>query len=543
MKMPDRKITAVIIAIFLPGLQAFSDGAGALIPQAAEAIPAAGSFTLSEDTIIVTADSCAELGGYLRELLAPATGYTLEINRKEDGGNPPGNSISLGLDSGIEGHGKEGYALSVTENGVAIRAPAVAGIYNGIQTLRQLLPPAIESSQPVPEGQWEIPCVAIKDRPRFEWRGLMIDCSRTFWSKEYLKRIIRLMSLYKMNRLHLHLTDDQGWRLEIKKYPRLTEYGARFPEKYKEPEERQGYYTQEDMRDIVAYAQRHNVVVVPEIEMPGHALAALACFPELSCTGGPFEIHPFFKGPTIHKDIFCAGNEQTLVFIEDVLAEVVEIFPSDFIHVGGDEAPKDRWKECPKCQARLKSEDLADEHELQSWLIKRVGAFLGLRGKRMIGWQEIMDGGLAPGAAVMSWRGTYGGMTAARMGRDAVMSPKTYCYFDYTYKRISTMKAYSFDPVPGQLDEGQSRHILGAQANFWSHMARTEAKADKQLFPRLLSIAEIGWVDAGRDPDGFRRRVNRHIERLKLLDVECYDDPSLAEQKFLVLEKDEIQDR
>ena len=521
----------VFVTICLAGVQMTLGDTISVIPKPTTMTPSDGTFTLSQKTTIVTDKNTARLGEYAKELFSPATGVAFPIERVSGEKASKGNHISLLLTEDMRDLGEEGYALSVRKDGVTVRASTQAGIFYGIQTLRQMLPPEIERQEPVEERtSWEIPCVEIKDKPRFPWRGLMIDCSRTFWSKDYIKRTIRLMSLYKLNRLQLHLTDDQGWRLEIKKYPKLTQLGSRFPEKYKEPSERQGYYSQDDINEIIEYGNLHKVTIVPEIEMPGHALAALACYPDLSCTGGPFEIHPFKKGPNIHKDIFCAGNEKTFQFLEDVLSEVVELFPASVIHIGGDEAPKHRWKACPKCQARLKKENLKNEHELQNYFITRIEKFLNKKGKRVIGWDEILEGGLAPNAAVMSWRGTRGGIAASKAGHDVVMSPTSHCYFDYNYSRISTMKAYAFEPVPKQLSKTEAKHILGAQANFWSHIDRTESKVDRQLFPRLLSIAEITWSPQNRDEDSFQNRVRTHLDRLKALGVNYYDDPSLLKQ-------------
>ena len=525
----DRFRIFVFLIIFPFGVQVALAEIISVIPKPTTMTPSDGTFTLSQETTIVTDENTVRLGKYAKEVLSPATGFVFPVKRISEQKPATRNCISLLLIQNMDNLGEEGYELSVGKDGIAIRARTQAGILYGIQTLRQLLPSEIEKTKPAgKKTTWNIPCLEIQDKPRFPWRGLMIDCSRTFWSEDYIKRTIRLMSLYKLNRLHLHLTDDQGWRLEIKKYPKLTQMGSRFPEKYKEPLERQGYYSQANIKKIIEYGNLHNVTIVPEIEMPGHALAALVCYPELSCTGGPFEIHPFFKGPHIHKDIFCAGNEKTFELLEDVLSEVVELFPSKFIHIGGDEAPKDRWKECPQCQARIKNEDLKNEHELQSYFIKRIAKVLKTKGKRLIGWDEILEGGLAPNAAVMSWRGMDGGIAAAKAGHDVVMSPTSHCYFDYEYKRISTMKAYSFDPLPKALSSKQAGHILGAQANFWSHIDRTEADVDKQLFPRLLSIAEITWSPKDqRDENYFRDRVRLHLDRLKILGVRYHHDPSV----------------
>jgi len=499
-----------------------------LIPQPMQMKLGEGSFPLSSTTVVLGSQGTEDYAKYLADLLSSLTGMepkTIHALEKA----VEGNYIALWLTPGKGAPGREGYTLSVTKNRILISAPASAGLFYAIQTLRQLLPLENEKQRiDAAQAVWNLPCVEIEDNPRFEWRGLMLDCSRTFWSKAFIKRKIRLMSRYKMNILHLHLTDDQGWRLQIRSHPRLTEIGSRFASKYEEPSQRQGYYTQEDMREIIAYGARYHVTIVPEIEMPGHSTAALAVYPHLSCKGGPFEIFPFFKGPGITKDILCGGNEKTFQFLEEVLNEVVELFPSRFIHIGGDEAPKDRWSQCPKCQIRIKSEGLKDEQELQSYFIKRVEKFLHSKSRRLIGWSEITEGGLAPRATVMSWRKGASGIAAARAGHDVVMSLNSHCYFNFPYKRTSTMKVYSYNPIPAELTEEQAKHILGVQANFWSNIDREEAGVDRQVFPRLLAIAEVAWAPKDqRDETRFRHRVKIDSGRLKKLGVRYYPDPSI----------------
>ncbi|MBC8871620.1 MAG: family 20 glycosylhydrolase [Planctomycetes bacterium] len=492
-----------------------------VIPAPVKLVHSDGVFTLEATTrILVDTGPAAAVGHYLAEVLGNATGDAILVEQT-GASSTSENTIRLTIVEGNEALGPEGYELSVSPTGIVVRARQPAGLFYGVQTLRQFLPPEMETRTAAEKiTTWNIPCVQIEDRPRFPWRGLLIDCSRTFWSVDYLKRTIRLMSLYKLNRLHLHLTDDQGWRVEIKQHPRLTEFGSKFLAKYNEPPERQGFYSQAEIKELVAYGIRHNVTIVPEIEMPGHSLAILATYPELSCTGGPFEIHPFFQGPGIHKDILCAGNERTFEVLRDVLEEVCHLFPSEFIHIGGDEAPKHRWKACAKCQARIEDEGLKDEHELQSYFVKRIEKFLNDKGKRLIGWDEILEGGLAPNAAVMSWRGIAGGIAAAQAGHDAVMSPTSHCYFDYPYARISTKRTYSYEPVPEALTSAEAQHILGAQANFWSHIDRTEAGVDKQLFPRLLALAEVVWSPKElRDWENFSHRLEEHCMRLGQLGV------------------------
>ncbi|MCF6285730.1 MAG: beta-N-acetylhexosaminidase, partial [Candidatus Hydrogenedentes bacterium] len=467
------------------------------------------SVYISEDT-----EALRWLGGRLCDMLASAIPEQKPKLLEASQAAPKDAIVLRMMPSSL---GDEGYTLDVTEQGIQIQAPTPAGLLYGVQTLGQLLQPTVS-----PHG---IPCVRIKDQPRFQWRGLMLDCSRTFQSLDYLRKTIDRMAMYKMNVLHLHLTDDQGWRLEIKRYPELTRKGARFPEKYKQPDAYHGFYTQEDMRALVKYGQQRNVTIVPEIELPGHSLAILSCYPELPCTGGPFEIYPFFEGDHITRDIACAGNEKTFEFFENVFSEVVAVFPSAFIHIGGDEAPKDRWEACSKCQARIKEEGLKNTHELQSYFVKRIEDILTKHNRRLIGWDEILEGGLAPNASVMNWRGVENGKAAASMGHDVVMSPTTHCYFDYTYERISSEHAYSFNPIPEGLSDAQKKHIIGIQANFWSHIDRTPARTDAQLFPRLLAIAERAWSPKEQTswPD-FYRRQQQQIPILQVSGVVSYDE-------------------
>jgi hexosaminidase len=425
----------------------------------------------------------------------------------------PGECLASSPDSVVARikAGINGYTLDVTPSGIAITAADAVNVFYARQTLAQL---TVSN---------RVPCVRITDYPRFSWRGLMLDCSRTFQSLEYLHQTVDRMAAYKMNVLHLHLTDDQGWRIEIKKHPELTRKAARFSPKYNEPESHQGFYTQAQLCELVTYAAQRGVTIVPEIEMPGHSLEVLVCHPELSCAGKiPDDIFPFSKGPNITPDIFCAGNEATFAFLQDVIDEVVEIFPSRFIHIGGDEAPKARWKACPKCQARIKAEGLKDEQELQSYFIRRIEKYINGKGRRLIGWSEILQGGLAPNAAVMDWIG--GADNATRDGHDAVMSPTSHCYFDYPYSAISAERAYGFEPCAG-LPAAQAARILGLQANFWSHIDREPDRVDQQLFPRLLSLAERGWSPAGvRDWPAFRTRLRAQVSRLRAMGVHCRPD-------------------
>lgn len=516
------QLIAVIASLLLPALGLASgvqnDLGIQVIPKPSSVKTAKGHFVINAETQIIQMHADAKpVAALLRDCIQEATGLNLQATRAAWFGEP--NVIRLMISDTFGYQGPEHYRIDITPSGVDLVACAPAGLMNGVQTIRQLLPIRRIVGLPDDLVEWRLPCVEISDFPRFQWRGLMLDCSRTFQSVEVLKATIDRMAFYKLNVLHLHLTDDQGWRIEIKSHPELTAKGAKFPAKWGEPAAHEGFYTQEEMKELVAYAAARNITIVPEIEMPGHSLAVLACYPELSCSGGPFEIHPFFKGPGIHKEILCAGNDAVFTFIDEVLGEVCEMFPSKFIHIGGDEAPKAAWKKCAKCQKRIKDEKLDNEHELQSWFIQQASVMLEKRGRKLIGWDEILEGGLADGAAVMSWRGMKGGIAAAKAGHPVVMSPTSHCYFDYTYERIDTRQAFGFDPLAG-LNEEQAGHVLGLQANFWSHIDREPEKVDAQLFPRLLGIAERAWAPAeSNDWADFAWRTKIHLVRLDEMKV------------------------
>ena len=498
-----------------PSAQVQGDPGMQLIPKPLTVARSDGVFVLTGTTPVRNDRGSPPAAALLRETIREVTGFTPP---EEAGNDVPG--IWLRLDASLSPRGPEGYRVTVRREGMTLESADPRGLIHGVQTIRQLLPVERIVGLRRELIEWRLACVTIEDQPRFTWRGLMLDCSRTFQSPDYIRKTIDRMSRYKMNVLHLHLTDDQGWRLEIRKYPELTGKGARFPDRYAESASHQGFYSQDEVRSLISYAAARNVTLVPEIEMPGHALAALSCFPDLSCSGGPFEIYPFFSGPNITSDIFCAGNDRTFEFLDNVLGEVAALFPSQFVHVGGDEAPKDAWKKCPKCRARIKSEGLKDEQELQSWFMRRVEKTLQKHGKRLIGWDEMIEGGLAPSAAVMSWRGTSGGIAAANAGHDVVMSPTSHCYFDYSYEKIDSRRAYSFEPVPADLPAARIRHILGLQANFWSHIDREPEKVDRQIFPRLLAIAERGWSSKETvDWSDFSWRLKYHLAQLDQLGV------------------------
>ena len=494
-----------------------------VIPKPAKMEAGSGSFTVGPKTGIVLDSPSAEIRGvgeFLADRLRTATGYPLTIS--EAAGKVPAGTILLRTADSLSALGNEGYRLSSSSKDVKIEAGAPAGVFYGVQTLLQLLPPEIESPGAAEGIAWSIPAVKIEDKPRFIWRGVHLDVGRHFFSKESVKRYIDLLAMYKMNMFHWHLTEDQGWRIEIKKYPRLTEVGAWRRESMDDGVPHGGFYTQDDIREVVAYAQKNFITVVPEIEMPGHCQAALAAYPELSCSGGPFKVGTEWG---VIFDVFCAGNEETFEFLEGVLTEVIDLFPGPFVHVGGDEVPKLRWQNCRKCQERIKSEGLKSEDELQSYFIKRIERFLAAKGKRLVGWDEILEGGIAPNATVMSWRGVDGGIEAARSGHDVVMSPTSHCYFDYCQglfeepwaigNYLPVEKVYSYEPVPEELTPEQAGHVLGGQANLWTEYIVGAPHLEYMLLPRLLAISEVVWTEKNlRSYADFSRRIVPHYDRL-----------------------------
>ena len=498
-----------------------------VIPQPLSVKETSGNFTIGKKTLIYVDDnnsSLKKIGEMLSAQLKLETGYDISVSKMMS--NPAANAIILTQKNAIDSLGAEGYNLSVRSDKVIIKGLQPAGVFYGMQTLLQLLP---VKSETLKENRFGIPGVEITDKPRFGWRGMMLDVGRYFYSVDFIKKYIDYLAMHKMNTFHWHLTEDHGWRIEIKKYPRLTDVAAwREATQYGKANGQLdhnphgGYYTQDQVREVIAYAKDRFVSIVPEIEMPGHALAALVAYPELSCTGGPFKI-PAYWG--IQKDVFCAGNEETFKFLEDVLTEVADLFPSPVIHIGGDECPKDRWKTCPKCQARIKAEGLKDEHELQSYFITRIEKFLLTKNKRIIGWDEILEGGLAPKAAVMSWRGIKGGIAAAQLHHDVIMAPTTFAYFDYYQGEpylepvaiggfLPLEKVYSYEPVPSELSVEEALYIKGVQATVWSEYIHSPEKVEYMSFPRAAAIAEIGWSDAKlKNWEDFKRRMETQYIR------------------------------
>ena len=430
---------------------------------------------------------------------------------------------------------EEAYTLTITPEAISICSnPSAKGLFYGVQSLLQLLPPSAWDTKQKPAESYQLPAMNLTDAPRFAYRGAMMDVGRNFLPKEAVLKMLDLMAFYKLNRFHFHLTDDQGWRIEIKKYPRLTEKGAYrkqtqvghcdyyFPRRYDGIEKR-GFYTQDEIREIVRYAADRFITVIPEIEMPGHSSAALACYPELSCgLGKTYVVRDYYD---VFDEVYCP-KEHTFRFLEDVLTEVIDLFPSHYIHIGGDECPKKAWKKCSHCQALMKQLNLPDESALQSWFIHRIEKFVNSRGRDIIGWDEILEGGLAPRATVMSWRGEAGGIEAARQQHSVIMTPGEYCYFDFYQEDpeeaplaiggyLPLDKVYSYNPLPGELTAEEQKYIIGVQANIWGEYIQTPDYFEYMTFPRLIAMSEVQWTQPERkDFASFARRLDREFERL-----------------------------
>ena len=504
-----------------------------IIPQPNLVEAGTGQFQLDVDTSIGAPVHDHPAASLLAAWLRAATGWPVPVQ-------VGAGTIRLVRDSTLSAAGDEGYELTCDDAGIRIIAATDAGLLWGVQTLRQLLPAAIESPTSAPGSEfgtdWAVAAVRVVDKPRFSWRGGHLDVSRHFFDVAFVKRFIDLLALHKMNVFHWHLTDDQGWRLEIEAWPKLTSVGG-----WRHPDgggRHGGSYTQDEARDVVAYAAARGVTVVPEIELPGHALAALAGYPQFACTDGPFQVTGEWG---VFDDVFCVGNDSTLDFLRSVLDEVLDIFPSPFIHVGGDECPKVRWQTCDKCQARMKAEGLATENELQSWTIRQFDRYLSDRGRRLVGWDEILEGGLAPGATVMSWRGVEGGLEAAQAGHDVIMTPQTNVYLDRKHYdeedeagrlSVSTLaNCYGFEPTLAQMTEVETQHVLGLQANVWSEGFDTQSGADRMIWPRMSAVAETGWSQpSDRDLDDFCRRFRHLAQQLDAMGVDYYRDRAIWPQ-------------
>lgn len=532
-----RKILVQCLGVFLllflggcgeGGKTIFTEGDINIVPKPAEVKLNPGAFRFNEDTKFVAEGDMLQALEVLQDRFANAAGWNLEVVSTV----PNVNFIELSKDPSL---GEEEYSLKVTDNNILITANGYNGFLYALETIRQLLPIEIESKSLATNVQWDIPNVEINDGPRFKWRGFMLDVSRHFFDKDYVMQTIDQLALLKLNTLHLHLVDDQGWRIEIKKYPKLTEVGGFRVDQEDKPWNARptpelgteatygGFYTQEDIKEIVAYASTKGVTVVPEIEMPAHVMSAIAAYPELSCFQNPIMVPSGGVWPI--TEIYCAGKDSTFEFLENVLLEVMELFPSQYIHIGGDEATKTNWKICPDCKSRIQQEELESVEELQSYFIQRIERFLSSNGRILLGWDEILEGGLAPGATVMSWRGVKGGMEASEAGHDVVMSPNSHCYFDYYQGdqdaeplawggNLPLSKVYQFDPVVEEMTPEQAKHVLGGQANLWTEYVPTNAQAEYMIYPRLAALSEAVWsTKENRDWSDFSKRIPSLLER------------------------------
>lgn len=494
-----------------------------IIPQPAELkMPeTAGSFVITAKTPIILEGSGFENSAhFLNDYLKQVYGFTLPVVKKA--GKVPG--IHLNYEK-IAYPLPGAYNMEVNNKGVYIGGDNETGTFYGVQTLLQLLP--VEKATTLP-----VSYVSIKDHPRFEYRGMHLDVSRHFFPISFVKRYIDYIALHKMNYFHWHLTDDQGWRIEIKKYPNLTKSGAwrngtiigHHPGTGNDSIHYGGFYTQKEVKEIVEYAAKRYITVIPEIEMPGHASAALTAYPYLGCTGGPYQVQQTWG---VFNDVYCAGNDSVFTFLQNVLDEVMPLFPAKYIHVGGDECPKESWKKCPKCQKRIADNHLKDEHELQSYFIQRMEKYINSKGKTIIGWDEILEGGLAPNAVVMSWRGEKGGIDAAKQNHDVIMTPGGYCYFDHAQSKnedsltiggyLPVKQTYSYEPLSKELSESEAKHILGAQGNVWTEYITNNKKVEYMIFPRMSALSEVLWSPAGkRNWDDFQNRLLQQYKRYTL---------------------------
>ena len=533
-------ITGIFPCLLAAAVSAADTNRPAIIPWPQKVTLEAGVFKLTPDTRVYVDSASRETGKFLTERLRKSTGYPLKTDTKFFSSTAVKGGILLTTKDANTNLGAEGYELTVAPDSVEIRAPTQAGLFYGVQTSFQLFPPEIFSSNVVTNVDWQMPCVQIEDWPRFKWRGLMLDVSRHFFSQSEVETVLDAMALHKLNVFHWHLTDDQGWRIEIKKYPKLTQVGAwragvgfgldpNSTTAYGPDGRYGGFYTPADIREVVKYAAVRHITIVPEIEMPGHATAALAAYPQFSCTGGPFTI-PITGG--VFNGIYNPANDETFEFLDDVLTEVFQLFPGKYVHIGGDEVPKDTWKNSPECQALMKREGLKNEEELQSWFTRRIEKFVSARGRTMIGWSEILQGGLAQNAAVMDWIG--GAKEAASAGHDVVMTPTAYCYFDFYQSSNHTTepkaaawggpltlnKMYAFEPMPTNVPPPLQSHILGAQGNLWTEQVPNLKHAEYMTFPRASALAEVTWsAKDSRDWDDFTRRLQIHVQRLAQLGI------------------------
>ncbi|SFD52664.1 hexosaminidase [Algibacter lectus] len=500
-----------------------------IIPKPTSLKISEGRFLLDKNTVITAETALENEGQYLSEMLSTVSGKSIPFSKETQG------NILLKLDETIENN--EGYTLSVSYNQITITGKTSAGVFYGIQTLSQLIPlPATASNT---QTEVSIPATSIVDSPKFVYRGMHLDVARHFFPVSFVKKYIDILAMHKMNTFHWHLTEDQGWRIEIKKYPKLTSIGSIRKETivghgntWNKPDVKYdgkpygGFYTQEDIKEVVAYAETRHITIIPEIELPGHSLAAITAYPELGNTGEQYEVG---KRWGVFPEIY-APSEETFKFLEDVLTEVIALFPSKLIHIGGDEAPKKQWEASKLAQDIIKREGLKDEHELQSYFIRRIEKFLNSKGRNIIGWDEILEGGLAPNATVMSWRGEKGGIQAAKMHHNVVMTPTRFCYFDFYQTKdrtneplaiggnTSVEQVYSYNPLPKELTKEEQKYILGAQANVWTEYIKTPEQVEYMVLPRLTALSEVVWSSyETKDWNDFQTRLIHLTKRYEAL--------------------------
>jgi hexosaminidase len=517
-----------VLAAFLLTLSACQAPAGTVIPLPRSAQGGSGSFAIDASTAIAVSgdDEVRRIADTWARPFRDQGGLPLTV--EGDG------AIRLSID----GQGDpEGYRLEVAPSGITVTGTDHAGLFYGLQTLSQLLPPGAEAGSQGAGAPILVGSIVIDDAPRFSYRGMHLDVARHFFGPEFVKEYIDLLARYKFNRFHWHLTEDQGWRIQIDAYPRLTEVSAfrnqtqigHGSEPFNGDGRRYGgFYTKDEIRDIVAYAQARYITVIPEIEMPGHAQAALAAYPELACTDGPFEVAMTWG---VFEDIYCP-YEETFEFLETVLSEVIELFPGPYVHIGGDEAPKTRWEESDYVRDLMQREGMTEVAQVQSWFVRRIERFLNSKGKRLIGWDEILEGGVAPDATIMSWRGTIGGIAASRQGHDVIMTPYSHLYLDYYQSQDQESEpfaiggflpldtVYSYEPVPEQLRAEDAAHIIGAQANVWTEYMPTPEHVEYMLLPRMLAVSEVVWSPkTSKDFEDFIGRLPWHLRRFDALGV------------------------
>lgn len=505
-----------VFAVACTTKEAVSPSNISIIPKPFELTEYKGTFEWNENITIVSTEEGNEAAEFLSEFFK-----SKNISTTIESASDIEHQITLSIlsDSTL---GEEGYELSVNKKGVSIQANTAAGLFYGVQSLMQL----------ISDDGKQVPFVEITDYPRFSYRGLHLDVGRHMFPVEFIKKYIDLMARHKFNRFHWHLTEDQGWRIEIKKYPKLQEIAAYRKETligHGDSSEKfdgikyGGFYTQEEIKGVVQYAADRFITIIPEIELPGHSQAALSAYPNLGCTGGPYEAATRWG---VFDPVYCAGKEETFSFLEDVLDEVMQLFPGQYIHIGGDECPKTSWEKCPHCQKRIKDQDLQDEHELQSYFIQRIEKYVNSKGRQIIGWDEILEGGLAPNATVMSWRGEEGGIAAAKQQHQVIMTPGNWCYLDHYQDSSKTeplaiggftpvSEVYSYEPLPPQLSAAESKYILGAQGNVWTEYMKTSDHVEYMVYPRACALAEVLWsTKESRNYEDFLQRMKIHTNRL-----------------------------